>query len=251
MHKYGLKFWSTNKHYFEPTKKLLDTGLYQYVELYIVPGTYKKTINKWKSLKTGYVIHAPNYPKGLNLADKRSRIHNLKIMKEVIQFADALKSKIIIVHPGTAGDIKETGRQIKTIKDKRIIVENKPYKSLYGGLVCNGSSPEEIKHVMTNAGIGFCLDISHAICSANSHKEAPVKYIKKFIELRPKMFHMTDGKYSETIDSHLHFGDGNFPIKKILRLIPKNSMITIEAAKDSKKNLNDCIRDMEYLRKIT
>jgi sugar phosphate isomerase/epimerase len=249
MYNFGLKLWSTNKNYVASAVSHYYK-IYQYIELYTVPNSYNDFIELWKSLDIPYTIHAPHTLGGLNLSKKEMREQNFKIIEEVIKFANTLNGSLIIFHPGIDGDIEETVSQIKKIKDKRILIENKPYFGLVDNLICVGSSPSEIQFIMDNTGAGFCLDIGHAICSANAHKLEPLGYIKEFMQLKPKMYHLTDGDYNSVYDNHKHIGDGNFPVKEILGLLPLNSFITIETVKKSKDNLDDFIHDIDYLKKL-
>ena len=68
-----------------------------------------------------------------------------------------LEAETVIFHPGVNGKIAETARQIKALGDRRIIIENKPYYGKGENLICNGSSPEDILHIMSETGAGFCL----------------------------------------------------------------------------------------------
>ena len=134
------------------------------------------------------------------------------------------------------------------MNDSRIVVENKPYFTVDQSAVCNGHAPEQLQKVMQEANVGICLDMGHAICAANALKEEPLGFIKRFIALAPTMYHLTDGDFHSTIDSHQHFGQGSFPLKEILSLIPSGSVVTNEAVKDSKVNLNDVIEDVSRLK---
>lgn len=248
MIQFGLKLWSINKNYIEEAFRLYKEGIYSYIELYAVPDSYNKFIELWKNLDIPYVIHAPHYLGGMNLARREDKNKNFKLIEEVVKFANSLNVKKIIFHPGVAGDIEETVLQLNEIDDNRILIENKPYFSLDGSFVCNGNSPEEIKFIMDMANVGFCLDIGHAICSANASKIEPLDYIKQFIILNPDMYHLTDGDYRGIYDRHDHFGRGTFPIETILSILPHNCFITIETEKDLKDNLFDFIKDIKILR---
>jgi len=250
MYKLGLKVWSTNENYIKEAKRLYDNGIYNYVELYVIPGSYNSCINLWVDIEIPYIIHAPHWRDGMNLADKDSKGKNLALIEEAQNFADKLNANKIILHPGIAGDIKETARQLKTINDERVLIENKPYKALDEGLICNGTTPEEIAFVMREARVGFCLDIGHAICSANSHKIEYIEYLKKFILLGPYMYHLTDGDVNSDYDSHLHFGQGNYDLKGILALLPGDSVITVESEKSNSDRLEDYIKDIEAIKSI-
>ena len=62
------------------------------------------------------------------------------------------------------------------------------------------------------------------------------------------MFHLTDNDFNSVYDKHWHFGEGNMPVKEIIKLLPENSCITIETYKDRKDSLEDFERDVEYIR---
>ena len=74
----GLKLWSTNTdHYLREAKKLYAEGVFDYIELYVVPESLK-CANEWKTLNIPYVIHAPHSAHGINLADKNCEDRNIK-----------------------------------------------------------------------------------------------------------------------------------------------------------------------------
>ena len=219
----GLKLWSTNENYVEEAKRLFENGVCNYIELYIIPGSLDK-IDLWKNLcsqKVPFIIHAPHFKEGVNFAKKECKTRNMLLAKESIEFANILDSKYIIFHPGIAGDINETARQFNELNDNRILVENKPYFIERDDSICNGATIEEIKFVLENTTVGFCLDIGHAICAANALKLEPIEFLKSLLALEPKMFHLTDNDFSSVYDKHYHFGKGNLPIKDILGLLPK------------------------------
>lgn len=249
----GLKLWSINENYIEPAKNLFKEGVFQYIELYIVPSSYDKFISIWKNLqeneKIPFIIHAPHFGHDMNLAKKECFEKNMEMYQEVKKFADTLSSEIIIFHPGIDGDIKETVRQLNIIDDKRIVIENKPYYAINSELVCNGNSFEDIKYIMEETSLGFCLDVGHAFCSARAQAKNEILFLKELIKLNPKIFHLSDGQIEQTFDSHLNFGFGNYNFKEIINIIGNNS-ITIETNKNSNIDLDDFKKDAEYLLKI-
>ncbi|EKE02079.1 MAG: AP endonuclease [uncultured bacterium] len=245
---FGLKLWSINENYVEQAKKLYDNGVYDYIELYSVPNSYNRFAKIWKSLEIPYIIHAPHFMSGLKLSKREFFENNMILAEEAKRYADLLNAKFIIFHPGIDGDIDESIHQLNKIDDNRILVENKPYYAVKEKLVCNGNSPEEIKHIMENTGVGFCLDIGHAICAANTRKIEPMNYIKDFLKLNPNMYHLTDGQYESEKDRHDHFGKGNYDIKSILGIIPEPATITIETYKDYQDSLDDFKEDIMFLR---
>ncbi|HEY3375045.1 MAG TPA: TIM barrel protein [Candidatus Aquicultor sp.] len=248
MFKFGLKLWSTNEYYVDEAIKLHEEGYYDYIELYVVSGSYEQYINVWKGMTVPYVIHASHSLDGMNLARRESFAHNMVLVKEAQQFADTLHAEMIILHPGISGDIEETVNQINKIEGCTII-ENKPYYTVFSdGSICNGNNPDEIEFLLRNTNAGFCLDIGHCIYSANARRVDPMADLKRFLELKPKIFHLTDGKNDGIYDKHYHFGEGDFRITEILALLPEEAAITVETAKNSNVSLDDFRADITFLR---
>lgn len=250
MNSYGLKLWSTNKGLIKEAIELYSEKYCDYIELYALNDTYETTISHWKKLDIPFTVHAPHFGNGLNLSKKELSVSNKKILDESKKFADALDADYIIIHPGVEGDVNETIRQIKENYDSRMIIENKPYLGLLNDMVCVGKTVEEIKLIMDKCSIGFCLDIGHAICSANFQKKNYLEYLQDYIALSPTMYHLTDGDLKSNYDSHLHYGEGSYPLNEIASIIPKNSKITNEAKKNSTKELSDFRDDMKIIKKI-
>lgn len=246
----GLKLWSTNTdHYLREAKKLYAEGVFDYIELYVVPESLK-CANEWKTLNIPYVIHAPHSAHGINLADKNCEDRNISIFSEVKEFADVLNAPTIIAHGGVLGSIDEVARQINSIGDPRVIVENKPYFPIDNSdRLLAGSTPEEIQRIITATGCGFCFDIGHAVASANAHGVDWKEYFDSFLKLNPKMYHLSDLDISSKKDQHLHFGTGTLPIKEILLRLPTDSMISIETSKNYVYSLLDFKNDVEYLKR--
>ncbi len=247
MYHFGLKLFSVNENYLKEAIRLYEKGAYNYIELYSVPGSFEDCKKLWKGLPMPFIVHAPHFGDGLNFAMKELRKKNRVMAEEAFRYADLLKAPIVIFHPGVNGDIKETAYQMKRLNDKRVIVENKPYFGLAENLICNGSTPEEIEFLIKEGKVGFCLDMGHAICAANASGFNPLEYIEKFLELKPAMYHLTDGDYYGVFDRHDHYGKGSFPILHLLKLIPPNSKITNEAVKDFADSLRDFEEDMKFI----
>lgn len=239
--KIGLKLWSNNILYLPDALKLYKEGLYDYIELYIVPGSFNKLINSYKSLSIPFTLHCPHESHGFSLAEKSKEQYNLKVFEEVKKYANELKAETIIVHSGSGGTIKETSRQLKFINDNRVIVEN---------TVFTGSTLEEIKFLLNKNKIGFCLDISHAVCTANKLKVDPLIYLKEFNKLNPKLYHLTGGNFESKIDAHNHFSESDYPWKKIIPIIKTGSSITIETDRDRPGSLSDFEEDIRVLQSI-
>lgn len=245
--KIGLKLWATNKNYVPCVRDLYERGLFSYLELYSVPDSYEKCVGYWRDVNVPYTIHAPHYGSGLNLSNPEQQDSNRILLEEAKRYADTLHADYIIVHPGVSGQVDETIRQFNLFKDSRFVVENKPYLGLFNNLICVGATVEQIDRIMKECGIGFCLDIGHGICAANHLKVDWQTYISRFIALNPTMYHLTDGDINSVYDSHLHYGEGSYPIHDILAMIPTGKKITNESRKNSKENLDNFAEDMKYL----
>jgi len=239
--KIGLKLFSSNIIVSSAVAELLAKGQLDYIELLALPGTFEQTIKYWQSLPVPYIIHVPHAGYGFNLSNPNLREQNIKIFVETQKFADNLKAQFMIIHPGLAGEITETISQIQCLKDKRLMIENKPFISLFQTR-CVGSSPEEIKKITEKTGVGFCLDIVHAVKSAFANGKNHINYIKEFLSLNPQMVHLCDCKLAGCFDEHLSFGEGeiDFPIVLALFLALKHEIyFTLETPVESYGNLDD------------
>ena len=254
MYKLGLKLWSINTDfYYEEAKRLYKEEIYDYIELYIVPNTLD-TLSKWKKLNIPFIIHAPHSLHGFNLANKEKKQSNLEIYKEVKQFADELKAKYIIFHGGIDGSVEETARQLASFNEYRALVENKPYVALpnkTGDKFCRGATMEELQYIKKITKCGFCLDVGHAICSANSQNKEPYSFLYEIMSLNPQIFHLSDiTDIKSPYDAHPHLGIGQLDFKQIFDMLENNKYITIETNKDSKESLDDFKKDIQWLKRI-
>lgn len=245
-YKSGLKLWSINTDYYlEEAKRLYQQGYFEYIELYIVPDT-TATLKKWKMLDIPFILHAPHYVHGINLADKDKFEYNKKIYAQVETFRKELNAEYTVIHAGTNGTIEETIRQLLIINPKNFLIENKPaHPPHFESRICRGHSIEEIAQIIAAAHCGFCLDIGHALCTANYYGYDPYEFLEKFNSLHPVLYHISDGDIHSPHDQHLHIGTGNYDFSKIFSLINDTLSISIETVKDSQTTLNDFITDME------
>jgi sugar phosphate isomerase/epimerase len=246
----GLKLHSTNVALIPDAITLKKEGTFDYVELYIIPGTYKETIDAWKNLDVPYIIHAPHSFHGVNLAQADKWETNLQYFNEARQFADELGTDIIIVHGGNNGTFSETIRQIRLLNEKRIVLENKPLKGI-NGEICVGCSPYEFQHEL-EVGVlnGIALDFVHAVYAANSAKIDKMKIIKEFTIFNPKVFHLSDGDAFAEKDVHINLGNGNMDLDKFVSVIPKGALVTIETPRNQSKGLEDFVSDIQMLSSI-
>ena len=115
---------------------------------------------------------------------------------------------------------------------------------------CIGSTYEELKYIMDVSGCGFCLDIGHAICSANSQNIEPYGFVEKLSTLNPKRVHLSDIDTLSIYDQHLNYGNGNLDFRKVLKILSNSISITIETNKKSSVNLIDYKYDAIFLKQI-
>lgn len=258
--KIGLKLWSVNTDaYLREARRLYAEKVFDYLELYVVPGTLE-TLPLWNALREEmnlpFIIHAPHSFHGVNLADAANSAANKKSFDETKRFADILGAGKIIVHGGwrpedgePAAAVAQLIAQLKSLADERLLIENKPYLPI-GNLPRRlvGSTPGEIRSILAASGCGFCLDIGHAVASANAHGAGWRAWLADFLSLKPAMFHLSDIQSGSKIDQHLHFGIGTLPLAEVVSMLPRDASVSIETKRDSTDNLNDFAKDAECLR---
>lgn len=133
----------------------------------------------------------------------------------------------------------------------KILIENKPYIApKIPDKICRGATIEEISKVITEIGCGFCLDVGHAMCTANSLNLEPYSFIAEFNKLNPTCYHLSDNFIDSEIDGHMNFGQGNYDFKKIFDIIDLSKNMAIETKKNSKENLNDFVEDIKWLKNL-
>jgi deoxyribonuclease IV len=249
----GLKLWSNNDFYARQAQDLYKNGLIQYIEMFVVSGSIE-FIDFWEKIPIPYVLHAPHSYTGLNFSIMSHTAENRSHMQVVELYAKRLKPIYVIYHPGIDGTIEEVISQINMFKREFEfsftvgLVENKPSIALHGEH-CIGSSPEEIQFIMEKTSLGFCFDFGHCFNYAATVHRDPCEIIRAFLQLKPKVFHLSDGKKESEKDMHLNFGKGDFDIPKIIRLIPTGTLLSVETEKKSKNNLDDFVADVFYLKR--
>lgn len=247
----GLKIGSKDTRYTDEILQYYEHGVFQYIELFTISDTFDDTISYWKQFNIPFGIHAPHSAAGLNLANASARIANKAKIAESVRFADSLKAQYIIFHSGTNGMPDEVVNQLTPFADERFLIENKPIRGLDGS-TCVGCVYGDLKLIIDGIGkgTGFCLDFGHAICAANTLKKEPFEFIKELTTLNPRVYHLTDGDYRSELDSHLHYGEGSFPLKKLLPFVPNGGMVTNEAKLNNSDNLEEFYTDSRMLKNI-
>lgn len=257
MRKFGFKSFSTNiqtapnliRESAEFAKSVKDV----FIELTALAET---SADAWQIIKnqignTEVRIHASYI--GLDTGNRELERQNKKIVAMAQRAADLFDAKTIIVHAGYGHApqcLEETARQFKLFKDERIVVENLPYFDNNGDKL-HGHSADEIKYIMNESGCGFCFDFSHAICAALSLRHDVETHLKEFFALNPTVYHMCDGDITTAKDMHLHFGEGNYPLKHFLNdFTDEQAYITMETGKGAEQHCDFRIKDYNYLKSL-
>ncbi|MBN1881988.1 MAG: TIM barrel protein [Deltaproteobacteria bacterium] len=248
-YKIGLKIWSINKEYFQPAQILISEGYCDFLEIYYVPGSSADYVSLWKKIDAPIFVHAPHYSHRVNLSLREFEEGNRKSLDEAITFAKRLDARGAIIHGGTGGTIDELIRQISRFDRNTLIIENKPVCGLNDAF-CVGVTPEDIKTILDELGMRFCLDISHAIIAANTLGIDALELIDSFISLGPTLYHLCDSYTDGNVDHHLNIGDGDYDFPALLSHIPKDAWITLETPKNKKPGLLDVIDDVQLLRHL-
>lgn len=226
-----------------PAADLLAEGTFNYIELYTPPQTYIQTIDIWKNIPCPWIIHAPHFGHGVNLADSKCRQANVMALCDAQRFADRLHAPHIIVHGGFGGSLEETCQQVIALHDTRFILENTPQYGI-DGQQCVGYTPEHISFAKKSGAFsGFVLDLGHAIYAANALKKEPLNFLRRFLKLSPYMLHISDGDWAGIKDVHHRIGQGNFNLYNICALLPKKARLTLEVPRDRGKRLEDSRED--------
>lgn len=251
MPKIGLKLWSTNLNYISVARDLFARKVFDYIELFIVPGSLE-TIVRWKELGVPYILHAPHSVAGFNPADPSIRDSNLGIVKQVDAFFLALSPAFVIFHPGLDGDQREALFQFRSFEDmvplmySKVVIENKPQVGLRGER-CLGASPEEMRFLLNGTERGFCFDFGHAVCYAVAAGKDWKEVVAEFLMLDPAVYHLCDGFFSIK-DAHEHLGSGEFDLSYLIGLVRKDKYLTLETKKDNPDTLDDFVQDVEKMR---
>lgn len=263
MRKLGCKLWTNNwfknNAFFREVAGKAREKEFDYVELFVFPGSCKDTLQpvceELKGLPV--IIHNSHSSFGFDTGNAEREKANLQDVNDAKHFADKLNAPIIIVHAG-CGDKEEnrqeTIRQFRLFADNRIAVENLPYTCGIGGdlqAVNHGNSVADVKLIKEMTGCKFCLDFSHAICAANHAQINYNDFLQDMVNLRPDMFHLCDGHMDKTDDEHLHFGEGNYPLAHLLNdYVYDQAFVTMETGHETPVTSKPWLDDKIYLRKI-
>lgn len=168
------------------------------------------------------------------------------------RFADRLNAHFIVVHPGDAGGLDETVKQINNLNDSRLVVENMPLVSMRQTR-CVGHNPDELKAIKEGTGLDVCVDVVHSAKAAYANGEKYLDYYKRFLALRPKVVHLVDSSLSGCFDEHLNFGDGELDfsilVPKAIETVP-DVFFTLETPNKSISRLSEYKKNRMYLENV-
>lgn len=257
MRKFGFKSYSTNIHHApDIIRESAEFARLQNDVFMEITAIVETTADDWQKIKNQIGnnevrIHASFI--GLDTGDRQLEQQNKKIVAAAQRAADIFKSKTIIVHAGynnTPKCLEETARQFRLFNDKRIVVENLPYFD-DDGRCFHANTAAQIKYIMSESGCGFCFDFSHAICAALTLNKDIQTQLQEFFDLNPTVYHMCDGDINKANDAHLHFGEGNFPLKHFLYdFTDENAYITMETGTGAEQHCDLRIKDYHYLKSL-
>ena len=245
--KFGLKLWSINSDMLKEAKELIKNEIFHYIELMPIPGT---EVTPFLDVDLPYVIHITTERHGVIIADKKKEEFNRSIINNCIEWADKLNAKYIILHPGF-GLIDNAIEFLETIEDRRIVIENMPKVGLNGESMI-GYTPEQIENLRGDK-FGLCLDLNHAIKAAVSLKRPYKEFIEQFIELKPKLFHISDGKMNNEKDKHLNIGEGDYDFEFLMTCVKeaKSKYVTLETPRLNQETLEADIKNINALKNKT
>ena len=200
-------------------------------DFFEVQGLRGKEYDFLKKYTLPIVIHAEHNSQGSNPADITNKKINIESLQQAIKIADSCNSKKIIFHPGFIAhescSEENALKFIKNIKDERILLENMPHEQPPLLMM----TPLQTKKFMEKTGKGFIFDLAHCIIASHYLKKDTIEFIKEFLKLKPKHFHISGQKWDSMKDLHLPLTECDFDLKNILKLYPKTAEITLEVSK--------------------
>lgn len=243
--KFGIKLWSTNTDLVSQAIQLIDEKIFDYIELFVVPGTHVSPF----MINVPYIIHIPHEKFGVNIGDASKKEFSLRKINESIIWADKLDAKYLILHAGD-GSMQHSLDALREVRDNRLLIENMPKVGLDGEKMI-GYSLEQIRELIRNSERGLCLDFGHAAKAAISLGLDYKEFIKELLGFEPKVFHISDGMLSGEKDEHLNIGEGEYDFWYLLRCVRESSfkLITIETPRINEQSLQEDVQNIDILKK--
>jgi len=245
--KFGLKLWSINTDLIDQAVHLIDEKIFDYIELMVIPDSEIKPF----LIDVPYIIHIPHEKFGVNIGDPAVKEFSLQMINESIAWADQLNAKHLILHAGH-GSMQHATDLLRELSDSRLLIENMPKVGL-GGEAMIGYSHEQIEELIGDRDIGLCLDFGHAVKAAVSLVVDYKEYVKGFMGLEPRVFHVSDGILSEERDDHLGIGDGEYDIGffgDCTYIYKAIDYITLETPRTTLRLLDDDLKNLNELQRL-
>lgn len=242
MIKYGIKLWSRDIGLINEAEKLIDSKIFHYIELIIDPDFLDVSPFDYD---LPYVIHSPHENFGVDIGDETKGRFTRKMINCSMKFADELKARWIILHAGSGSE--ETAKvTLANFEDERIVLENMPVVGIHGER-CLGFDSDSMSPLINEKGL--CLDFGHAAKASISLKKDCREIISKFLEMGPKIFHLSDGDFKTEIDQHLRIGEGDFDINYFKKCIEKSKLrfVTLEIPRKNHSSLKEDLDSLNVL----
>ncbi|MCD4784953.1 MAG: sugar phosphate isomerase/epimerase [Candidatus Eremiobacteraeota bacterium] len=232
--KFGLKLWSINTNLIDQAVHLIDEKVFDYIELMVIPDSEIKPF----LIDVPYIIHIPHEKFGVNIGDPAAKEYTLQKINKSITWADRLNAKHLILHAGH-GSMQHATDLLHGLSDSRVLIENMPKVGLDGEAMI-GHSPEQIEELVGDSDMGLCLDFGHAVKAAVSLGVDYKEYVKRFVGLRPRVFHVSDGTLSGERDEHLGIGEGEYDFGFLMECVGSGTkLVTVETPRLNQNSLDD------------
>ena len=239
--KFGLKLWSINTDLIDQAVHLIDEKIFDYIELMVIPDSEIKPF----LIDVPYIIHIPHEKFGVNIGNPAAKEYSLQKINESIIWANRLNAKHLILHAGH-GSMQHATDLLRGLSDSRLLIENVPKVGL-GGEAMIGYSPAQIEELIGDSDMGLCLDFGHAVKASVSLGVDYKEYVKRFVGLKPRVFHVSDGMLSEERDKHLGIGEGEYDFEFITNCIYMNKAISYTTFETPRISLDSLESDLENI----
>jgi hypothetical protein len=174
----------------------------------------------------------------------------LVIWRETLRLADAVKSPIIVLHPGQAHALDSFFENLVKIDDPRILVENMAGLDLYGKPMF-GQRLEDLVEIKRTKGI--CFDIEKAVKAAAYQKIGWEAFLEDSIRtLQPSYFHISGGDAANPTDQHDDLWTSTYDVAAVKRMLERVSaghdlLLVFEVPKQD-GGLDNDVKNMDYFR---
>ena len=137
---------------------------------------------------------------------------------------------------------------LRELSDSRLLIENMPKVGLDGEAMI-GYSPVQIEELIGDSDMGLCLDFGHAVKAVVSLRVDYKEYVKGFIGLEPRVFHVSDGMLSGERDEHFGIGEGEYDFGFLMECVEGSrlKMVTMETPRVSQCSLAEDVGNVEKL----